>query len=301
MPTNGRMETAEVRNLTQSVAAGRFAAVLFIGLLATASAQARPVIVASIEDAANPGFFTLDFGMPGALSTGSITATEYELEVDPEAGTSKLVHYYQEVQPIILPGGFSTGNIVVELVEGSSTGRYDQTTRGFTTSEMYAVHFRADLSAFGLESPVILPSTSSGTVELNGLDGGRVDLEWAGEGELLNPFDPENTLQFSYTCVVNTVFAARADLLVRLGLTPDVRKLHLPWDLEKDLVSELRKVAIRIDQGFDSMAVRHLRAFTNIVADEAGQSIPRDDAENLIYDARETIALLRTGLSIGPR
>ncbi len=265
---------------------------VLIGLVTSATAQAAPIIVSSSEDTVSPGFFTLNFGKLGGATSGLISATDYELEVDPQAGTARLVEYYQEVDALTLPGGFSTGDIVVELVAGSSTGSYDELTRTFETSESYAIYFSGDLSAFGLVSPVILPSTSVGTIQLNGRRDGRIDLEWAGQGELANPFDPDNPLEFSYTCEVNTVFAAQADLLIRLGLQPDVRALVLHLDVESRLLRQLETAARRIDNGWDRSAVRALGGFANMVAEQIGWTIDEDDGQALINGARAAIAIL---------
>ena len=103
------------------------ASAALVGLAAAASAQshASPLSIVTNEDPAEPGAFTLDFGDLGVAARGNITSTNYELNIDTVQGTAHFVSYLQHVEPLTLPGGFSTGDITVQIVDGSSSGSFD--------------------------------------------------------------------------------------------------------------------------------------------------------------------------------
>ena len=273
-----------------------------VGLAGAASAQlshAQPLSIVTNENPAEPGAFTLDFGDLGMVARSNITSTTYELSIDPVHGTAHLVSYLQHVQPLTLPGGLSTGDITVEIVQGSSSGSFDSLTRTFTTSEMYAVHFTGDLSAFGLTSPVLLPSSSIGELLVDPVLGGQVSMDWDGIGQLANPFDPEHPLTFSYVCAVNTLFAPTPTNVVVLDLTPDVLSLQLPAEVEGSLVAFLDQALVAIQRGKKSRAVGSLRAFIEKVDVLSGWLIDEVDAVDLIASASETIDLLGLGRTSG--
>lgn len=281
--TSNRAKPSTVRGMIATLALG--------ALIATGT-QAAPITVNAIEDVVQPGFFTLNFGEAGGIASGNITSTDYGLEVDPVVGTARLVEYYQEVDSITLFGQFPTGDMIIEVVEGTSEGTYDPETRVFTTSEDYAVHFSGDLSAFGLESPVVLPSTSTGTLDLTtGRFSSHVDLNWNGVGQLNNPADPKNPIEFSYTCEINTNFTARAGQLIQLTLAPDVQALGLPLKQENSLVSLLDFATGRFNEGHWSAAVNNLTQFIADVDDAS--NIPVSAADELIEDTEAVIKLLR--------
>lgn len=260
-------------------------------LLISAASTAEPRVLVAQEDPNQISAFTLDFGEMGGVASSRISQTNYELEVDAEMGTARFVRYDQQVDALTLPGGFSTGNITIQVVEDSSAGTYDRRTGIFVTSELYAVHFEGDLSAFGLESPVILPSTSMGFVLLDAQTGGSIGMEWVGEGELVNPFDPNSTIQFAYTCEVSTQFAIDPDLLVRLVMIPNVLNLELPRRLEDNLVTLLQRSTTKLDRDNTFGAAGTLRAFVRKVGNS--RLISDEDANLLISGAQEIIAMLR--------
>jgi len=264
---------------------------LLVGLAAAAAAQSRPLSIVAHEDPAQPGAFTLNFGELGLVTSSNITTTDYELSVDPLRGTARFVSYLQHVQPLLLPGGISTGDIVVEIVDGSSSGTFDPFTRTFTTSEMYAVHFTGDLTAFGLTSPVLLPSSSTGLLALDPLAGGEVTMDWTGNGEFSNPFDPANPITFTYRCAVNTLFPADPAGVVGLVLIPDVANLRLPAEVARGLLGLLEEslTAIQDEQKF--LAVQNLRTFIRKVNLLKGRVIAEAEAARLVAAASETIAM----------
>lgn len=161
-------------------------------------------------DPDNPGSFVLEFTDFGYVASAIITSTEYELEVDADAGTARFLDYYQTAEALELPGGFDTGPLQIGIVPFSSSGTYDSGTGQFTTSEFYVIEFTGDLSAFGLTSPVYLPGASGGTVTFDGSASGHIASTWDGEGTLNNPSDPNNPLDFTYACQVGTEFTVEA-------------------------------------------------------------------------------------------
>lgn len=280
-----------------AAATGRLmlSACALVGLAAAASAQsapAWPLSVLTSENPAKPGSFTLDFGDLGFKTSSHILSTNYELSVDVVQGTARFVSYIQHVEPLTLPGGISTGDITVEVVEGSSTGFFDPFTRTFTTSEMYAVHFTGNLSAFGLTSPVLLPSSSTGEVAVDPVEGGEVTMDWIGTGQLSNPFNPSAPLTFRYRCDVNTLFPAEPANVLGLALVPDVLSLQLPQGIERHLVATLDQSLAQIQSGNESEAVRSLRVFIHQVDRLSGRVIEEADADNLITGALEIIHLI---------
>jgi hypothetical protein len=235
-----------------------------VGLAATAPAQsthARPLSILNNENPAEPGSFTLHFGGLGLRTSSNIISTTFELSVDPVRGTARFVSYVQQVEPLTLPGGLSTGDITVMVAEGSSTGFFDPSTRRFTTSELYEIHFTGNLSAFGLTSPVVLPSTSIGQVAVDPVAGGRVAMDWIGSGELSNPINPSNPLTFHYRCEVNTVFPAAPANVLGLALVPQLVGLRLPKEAERHLVGTLDQSLAQIQRENRPEAVHRLRTF----------------------------------------
>ena len=274
--------------------AGRAAASV-AGLLAASGVAAAPVSVVAVEDPIRQSSFSLDFGAFGGVASAAITQTDFSLELDADAGTAKFVQYLQDVDALILPGGFSTGRIKVEVVEGSSTGAFDARRGEFNTTELYAVHFEGDLSAFQLQSPVILPSTSSGVVALSTETGGSVLMDWTGRGQLPNPFLPETFLEFAYTCQVSAAFAPEPETMLSLMLIPRVLNLQLTPGLENSLVGTLDGVLLKINAGKETAAINNLSAFINKVEAQSGKRIEVADADDLTASAEGTIQLLHGG------
>lgn len=194
--------------------------------ISAATVHAEPIYLAATADPDEPSTFSLDFGMFGGVSSAAISSTEYVLELDHEAGTARFVDYRQDVAPLLLPGGISTGEIFVTIVE-SGSGTIDESTGAFTTDDLYAVYFDEDLSAFQLTSPVRLPGASTGTVLCDDAGSGTISMEWAGQGQLPNPFDPKHPINFFYVCRVNTEFVVPG-----------------PGDVEGDVDVDLKDVAL---------------------------------------------------------
>ncbi len=258
-----------------------------LGLVAATSVQAAPILVSATEDIAQPGFFSLDFGAGVGRSSGQITSTDYALEIDPEAGTSRLVGYYQEVESLDL-FGVPTGEITVEVVPGSSTGTYNKETREFTTTELYRVSFTADLSAFGLFSPVELPSTSIGTVDISTERGAsHVNLQWAGSSDII----PDQ--EFTYTCQVNTAFTSSIPQILDIGLKSAVLELNLAQSFEDQLIGPLDMTSLRLRQRNLSSAARNLAVFIERVEGFSGGVIPVFAANAVLDDANYVLNRIR--------
>jgi hypothetical protein len=263
-----------------------------LSALAAAPALGAPVRVAAGQDPSEVSSFALDFGGFGGVASALIARTDFELEIDTAARTARFNRYDQDIDPLMLPGGISTGNIHVEVVPNSSSGTFNPATGEFATSEVYAIHFDGDLSAFNLHSPVLLESNSSGTVALATESGGSVVMEWSGGSELANPFDPTTLIPFTYTCEINAAFAAAPTNMLELNLKPYVLNLTLPQGLENSLIRKLDKASEQISAGLEPGAIRSLGAFINKVEAQQGKKIEQADADSLIASAEATIALV---------
>ncbi len=286
-----------IRQWTRKRVVSRFVTqatcVLAVALLSGSAALAGPTILIAGNDPAVPSSFTLDFGEAGGIASARIATTDIALEVDPDRGTARFAEYFQEVEPLLLPGGISTGNLTIEIVQGSSVGSYDQLTGEFVTEDRYAIHFEGDLSAFGLESPLILESTSSGVVTLHAELGSRIAMDWSGDGILVNPLDPTSLLEFSYTCRVSAAFDAEPASLLRLALVPQVINLELPLGMERNLTAKLLGTVDNLSRGHERAAVGTLGAFVHSVNAASGRRIAEVEADDLIDAADAIAAMLR--------
>ncbi len=261
------------------------AIVAALALLGAGTAMAETITLTAAADPNVPSSFTLDFGIGFGRSTGHISLTDIEMEVDADTGAAQFVRYYQEVDPLFLPDGSSTGNLTIEIVDGSSTGTFNDLTGTFDTDDVYAIHFEGDLSAFGLQSPVMLPSSSAGFVSVSQATGGTITMDWAGFGQLANPFDPNDPLTFEYTCSSNAAFVPEAQTVVRLGIVPAVYNLQTSYATERRLIRDLHSALRYLNLGWDAFAAGWLRNFANDV-DAFSPPISATDAEMLTGEAR---------------
>jgi hypothetical protein len=268
------------------------AGVIGTGLIPLA-ANAAPVALQAEQTAAMTSSFTLDFGGYGR-SEASISHTQFELNLDPDGGLARFDAYDQDIAPLDL-FGFNTGDIRVEIVPGSSAGTFNPLTREFETTEEYAIHFEGDLGAFGLTSPVVLPSASRGTLSVSEAEGGRVVLDWSGVGQLPNPFDPSApAIIFNYTCSMQAAFASDPAALVNLGLMPNVINMQLPILVETKLMTKLDRAAANIDAGAYRSAILPLTAFIQLVEAQRGKSMSDAEADLLHNDAQGAIDKLQS-------
>ena len=182
-----------------------FWVVPLFGLCALVSARADVVSLYATQNPSADSTFTLDFGVYGGPRQANITTTNYALETDALSGTSWFSSYHQTVAPIELPGGVSTGNITV-TIQQSQPGPYNPANGAFATQDIYLISFEGDLSMFGLSSPVALPGSANGTIAYESATSGTIVSAWNGIGQLQNPNDPQNPIQFSYQCATSTTF-----------------------------------------------------------------------------------------------
>lgn len=204
------------------------------GVLATAAAVmvlaadvvAQETTVSAVHDPNVQSSFTLNFADLGIQTSSDIINTDFQIAIDEAAGTARFVQYEQTVEPLILPGptpeGISTGDLSIRIVPGSSSGTYNPTTETFTTSDQYEISFTGDLSAFGLTSPVTLPSATVGQVKGGTANAREIQMNWSGLGQLANPAAPSNPLNFNYVCQVNTLSSQTAGLNALLAFFQSV-------------------------------------------------------------------------------
>jgi hypothetical protein len=195
-----------------------YAAGLLCGLCAVAGATADVQHFYAVQDVSVDSSFTLDFG-DGVQRSANITTTQYTLEADALVQTSRFLSYHQTVNPLVLPGGSSTGDMIVTIQE-SLAGPYDPEARTFSTQDMYLIYFTGDLSAYGLSSPVALPGSASGTITYSDAQTGIIVSHWSGLGQLEYPSGSQNYIPFMYTCDTQTTFTLLPEpgMFVLLGL-----------------------------------------------------------------------------------
>lgn len=271
------------------------AAAVLLGVTAVLPAQAAPLAVTAVQDASQPSTFSLDFGDLGGVASAQISATRFSLNIDVTEGSAEFANYDQRIAPLTLPGGFSTGNLRVRVVPGSSSGSFNEFSGEFRTTETYEINFDGDLSAFGLISPVYLPSASVGTISVNPLDGGNVELRWAGSSFLPSPFQPGTFIEFDYTCAVDAAFGAAADNLVDLNLLPAVQAMSIGARLKVNLLARLTSASNSLSINRDAEAATYLRQFVQQVSRQAGSGIPAGSATQLIQTAQAAIDMLDVG------
>lgn len=283
---------------------GASLAALALAALAAAPVLGAPVRVAAGQDLSEVSSFTLDFGGFGGVASALIARTDFELEIDTTAGTAHFNRYDQDIDPLMLPGGISTGNIRVEIVPNSSTGTYDPATGEFATSDVYAIYFDGDLSAFSLTSPVLLPSMSAGVVDaassssvfvnLYSSPFGTVTMNWAGASQLNNPFIPGSMIDFSYTCSIYMSFAIEAPSFLTTMIST-VMGYDLAPNIESTLVAVLNRaltdLAVGTPKG-DDAAVADLTSFTMRVTRLRGTALTPIQADSLIADAQYAIYMI---------
>jgi len=205
------------------------AAFALLAGLAGVPAWGAPLRVQALQDQRVESSFALDFGPGGGgVASARISDTAFELEIDGLNQTARFVNYNQNIAAILLPGGLDTGAIHVEVVPNSSSGTYNRTTGEFTTSELYSIEFEGNLEAFGLVSPVVLPSQSVGIVDMEAGTIGRVTMNWAGTTNV--PFD------ISYICTLFASFASTPASFVEV----DMMQLLLNADMSEALRDTLK-------------------------------------------------------------
>lgn len=267
---------------------------LAAGLVTYAAAtavQAAPTRVQATQDQNVESYFSLDFGPEmGGVSNATITRTDMELELDGASGLARFVNYDQDVDPLTLPGGLSTGALRIRIVPGSSTGTFNRLTGEFFTHEVYSIEFDGDLSAMGLFSPIPLASESMGVVDIETGALGRVTMNWAG-GNLANeviPFD------FSYICTLFATFEPSAKTYLDVRLAPLVESTEMAQSLRNTLAGYVNNTLAALNTGNARLARNTLRTFMVTVRNNGSGLVPVDAAE-LISAASTALELIGTG------
>lgn len=177
-----------------------FGAAVVCGMFGVA--RAATTTVHAYEDVEAENHFTLTFfgdtPEENLVTTSKVVATRLSLDIDEENSTARFTEYYQIVEPLTLPLGISTGNIIVQIK--TSSGTYDRDTGDFTTHDEYEISFTNDLSFFGFTSPVIIPSESHGNLNGGPSAARTIGMTWEGQGELENSDDPSNPFKYTYVC-----------------------------------------------------------------------------------------------------
>jgi hypothetical protein len=194
---------------TARIVGSLFVAAVAVLSLRPAVGNAAVLLLDATQDQSVESSFTFDFGAAfGGPRSASISETEYQLAVDPDAPnglSAAFLSYDQSVDSIMLPspgGDIPTGALTISIEE-SYGGTYNEATGLVTTEDLYRIEFTGDLSMFGFFSPVFLPGESSGQVDFLTATAGNIELNWAGAG-FIGP--PELGIPFTYTCASNSTF-----------------------------------------------------------------------------------------------
>ncbi len=252
-----------------------------------------PIRVSASQDQSQVSSFALDFAGFGGVSSALITRTDLELEIDGVLGTARFLRYDQDIDALVLPGGISTGNIHVEVVDGSSSGTFDRSTGEFVTNETYAIYFDGDLSAYGLSSPVMLDSTSVGVANATRAGIGYLTMEWAGASQLANPFDVGSLIDFSYTCTLLALFVPDAPSFIELELVQEVMGYNLPAGAESVLLGYLNSALSAIEDENPRSALSYLSAFAFKVSLIEGTVLNEQQVRSLTTDAQLAMRIVR--------
>lgn len=174
-----------------------FKAVLVCVSLLPLAVRAEPVVLSSVFDpAVGPNEYVVQFPpeLGGETVFMPIQGGEFELEVDDEAGTARIVSWTQDVAPIEI-FGMSTGPIQISVdPEAASEGTYDKTaSNSFSVSAVFVVEFDdTELRELGFESPFSMVGLEVGNIYQVGPQA-QIQMSLQGEGEAAGS-------AFSYTC-----------------------------------------------------------------------------------------------------
>ncbi|NOS99223.1 MAG: hypothetical protein HOP29_01185 [Phycisphaerales bacterium] len=249
------------------------------------SASAQSVNLSASNDLNVPSFFTLDFGPGIPHSIANISSTDYVLNINSTLGTARFVSYHQEIEPLTLPGGVSTGDITVEVVPGTSVGSFNRNTGEFTTTETYRIHFTGNLAPLGMVSPVDLPGDSGGTIAFLPARTGDIHSEWIGT-TLIGP--PGFEFPVSYACTVNTHFQPELAQAELIDLVAAAAAVPVSPRVANVLTGLLANAMDAEDAGDFAAASAAVTSFVRTVK-SARSLIANDDAARLITGAHEVL------------
>jgi hypothetical protein len=194
-----------------------------LSLVFAASAHARIEVVNALQDPANPtgSTFGLDFGDNGGLRSQQISSTEFQLNFNAATSRAQFVSYQQSVPSLTLPdgteAGTATGPITVTMIPGEGGSLIDNGdgSFNFATVDHYIIEFTGDLTAFGIPGQQVFFENvlATGRVVFDqtrgAADAGQVDLNWNGDGVLLDPASPVGALlPFTYECTLTMIFSS---------------------------------------------------------------------------------------------
>ena len=290
---NGNRESAQGLLIRPAMRFQRSLAAAFAACaLAAPPVMGAPLRIAAQQDPTQESYFTLDFGGFGGVANARIARTDFQLEIDAAAGSARFVQYDQDIAPLLLPGGISTGNIRVEVSAGSSSGTFNPTTGEFATSEVYEIHFDGDLSAYGLTSPVLLPSASAGVATLSSASAGLVSMNWSGSSRLLNPYVPGSWIDFSYVCSLLASFSPTAATFIGLDMIPQVLDTPMSVALRSSLIGLLDSAIEFLNADKSRTLIRTMTTFVTLVQSQTPANISPTDANSLILSARYAVSLI---------
>jgi hypothetical protein len=174
-------------------------------MLVGTSVTAEPIVrKANFDSTLGPNQYVVDFAVLGGQTLFmDITGGSFELETDAQEGTARLVSWTQNVDPIEIVPGLSTGPITVTMEEGSAqTGTYDPVTRQFDVTATFLIEFDdTELKEIGFASPMPLVGTERGNIYGVGNIGSiRMYLEGEGTvGGQTFPYTCQTTARFEYS------------------------------------------------------------------------------------------------------
>lgn len=168
---------------------------LCAALLLTPPSFAAPEIFDASFDPNLPNDYQVQFPIElgGTTLQMPISGGDFSIEVDAAEGTSKLLEWNQEVEPIEILG-MSTGPITITMdTNSSSEGTYDAALRSFSVAATFLITFDdSQLRQIGFISPLPLFGTEEGTLYGVGQIG-TINMHLQGEGSV-------GTSAFSYNC-----------------------------------------------------------------------------------------------------
>lgn len=163
---------------------------------------AEPVnLKAFFDSSLGPNQYVVDFSsLGGGTVFMPIKGGEFELQTDADAGTARLLSWRQDVEPIEILPGLSTGPIEITMEPGSGDqGTYDASSNQFSASATFLINFDdTQLQEFGFTSPMPLVGTERGSIYGAGSIG-SIQMFLEGEGTVQGQ-------SFNYTCQTTARF-----------------------------------------------------------------------------------------------
>ncbi len=189
------MKTRFVR-LSVPMVAFAAASMLSVGLVAH-----DEVLTANFTPEAGPNEYVVQFPaeLGGQLIQMPITGGQFKLSINEEEGTSQILTWRQDIEPIAIYDA-STGPITVTVDETQpSEGTYNAASGSFAVTASFILAFDdTQLRSFGFTSPFVLTATERGTIYGVGQIG-TIGMHLSGKGKF-------GLGEFSYTCRTTALF-----------------------------------------------------------------------------------------------